>query len=290
MREIRILITGKNSYIGSSLKKYLHHLDGYNVNEVDVRKIDWEYFDFTEYDVILHLAAIVHQKKNSISEQMYFDVNYKLPVKIAKKAKEGNVNQFIFMSTMAVYGMNGDTKKEIRIDKQTKCNPRSYYAKSKFMAENHLSDLNNDKFKVAILRPPMVYGEGCKGNYQALKRLAKIPIVVFPKIDNKRSVISIENLVLFLKNVIDNQAEGIFLPQDGDFSSTKDLMLKLVKDEGNKIIITRLLNPVVNLLSVFKSDTINKVFGSLIYDKSTYHNFSPINVLENKNIIDLEVE
>ncbi|MBO1915018.1 NAD-dependent epimerase/dehydratase family protein, partial [Microvirga sp. 3-52] len=90
------------------------------------------------------------------------------------------------------------------IDMYTTPAPSNFYGDSKLQAENQIKSLNEDSFKVVILRPPMIYGKGSKGNYPKLAKAArKLP--VFPNIDNQRSMLHIDNLCEFMKLMIDNQ-------------------------------------------------------------------------------------
>src|SRR5699024_450683 len=105
---------------------------------------------------------------------------------------------------MSVYGLE-----EGVIDDNTPLNPTTHYGKSKLQAEEKINELNNNSFKVAIVRPPMIYGKGCKGNYQRLRRLALIT-PVFPYIDNKRSMIYIDNLRAFISILRDKTNHRVF--------------------------------------------------------------------------------
>ena len=128
--------------------------------------------DFSQYDVIFHVAAVVHMKEKPEMESLYLKVNRDLPIEVAIKAKNQGIKQFIFMSTMAVYGEDGKLDEEIVIGLNTASNPNTYYGKSKLLAEIELNKLNDDKFKVVTLRPPMVYGPNCTGNYARLQKFA----------------------------------------------------------------------------------------------------------------------
>ena len=160
----KVLITGKDSYIGDSVSRFC---DGYDVDIVDTVSSDWKNTDFSVYDAVVHVAAIVHKQKRKFSDEEYYEVNCDLAYDIAKKAKEAKVKQFVFLSTMSVYGvLNGV------ITKDTKTKPFNIYGESKLKAENKISTLIDDDFTVTIVRPPIVYGKGCKGNYVELSRFA----------------------------------------------------------------------------------------------------------------------
>ena len=255
----RILITGAESYIGTAFEKWASQYSGqYEIETIDVRSNAWEKKSFNSYDVVCHLAAIVHVKENNTD--MYFKVNRDLAFEIAKKAKEKGVEQFIFLSTMGVYG------DEIGfIDENTKPNPKTPYAQSKLEAEYLLNELADKNFNVTILRPPIVYGKGCRGNYLRLAKMAlKVPI--FPKVNNKRSMIYIDNLSEFMRLSIDNKLTGLYFPQNREYVNTTELVQIIAESHGKDLRVTSVLNPFVSLGTKL-SKTFGKVFGSFTYDK-----------------------
>lgn len=255
----KILITGTNSYIGTSFEKWVSKWpDKYKVNSIDVKTDEWKTKSFKGYDVVFHVAAIVHVNENDIDK--YFRVNRDLTIEIAKKAKHEGVNQFIFLSTMGVYGT------EIgRITIDTKPRPKTPYAKSKYEAEKLLKELNDDSFKVSTLRPPIVYGKDCKGNYPRLAKIVlKLPF--FPNIKNQRSMIYIDNLSEFIRLIIDYEVDGIFFPQNKDYVNTTELATIIARVHGKVLKTTKFLNLGINL-GLKLSKTLRKVFGSFVYDK-----------------------
>lgn len=255
-----ILITGKNSYIGTSLENWLmREPDKYKVDTVDMKDGSWKEKTFGSYDVVFHVAGIAHIKETSDNQDLYYKVNRDLAYETAQKAKRDGVEQFIFLSSMSVYGIENGV-----IDKSTPLEPNSAYGKSKIEAEDLIIKLQDNSFTVATLRPPMVYGKGCRGNYPRLAGLAlKTPI--FPNIDNKRSMIYIDNLSEFVKQLIDNRSDGLFFPQNAEYVNTSEMVGLIAKAHGKKIVMTKLFNPLLRLLNV---STVNKVFGDLVYDMS----------------------
>lgn len=255
----KILITGKNSYVGNQLADWLNkEPEKYTVVKESVRDGKWKEIDFSVFDVVVHVAGIAHIKETKKNEKMYYEVNRDLAYSIAKKAKFDGVKQFIFLSTMSVYGLKLGV-----IGKDTVLNPTNAYGKSKLEAEQLIGDLASESFKISIIRPPMVYGANCKGNYSKISRLAlKLPI--FPKVDNKRSMIYIDNLSEFVKQVINNKSAGVFFPQNAEYVNTSELVKLIAEVNGIKMKMTTVFNPLIKLLS-FK--VTNKVFGTLIYKK-----------------------
>lgn len=257
---MKILITGKNSYIGKSFITYLSNEfpDEYDVDELNVRGEEWKEIDFSPYDVLIHLAAIVHHKADD--PMLYQKVNVELACDIAGKAKKDSVSHFIFFSTMGVYGLNHG-----RVDQYSVVNPTTQYAKSKYEAEKRLSLLQSERFKLAILRPPFVYGENAVGNYEMLSKLAK-SVPFFPNISNQRSMIFIDNLSEFVRLVIENKRDGLLFPQNNDYVNTAVMVKEIAKANHKKVTLLSSLNPLVKL--VFKLGKVQKVFGSYTYDQT----------------------
>ncbi|MEQ6389253.1 NAD-dependent epimerase/dehydratase family protein [Bacillaceae bacterium S4-13-58] len=263
----KILITGKNSYVGMSLEKWLgNYPKSYLIDSISLRNDDWKEKDFSGYDVVLHVAGIAHIKETKENEDLYYKVNRDLAFEVAQKAKVEGVMQFIFLSSMSVYGIESGV-----INQDTPAKPKSNYGKSKLQAEELISVLEVECFKVAILRPPMIYGKGCKGNYIRLANIAvKTPI--FPDIDNKRSMIYIDNLSEFIKWIVDNCGRGLFFPQNSEYVTTTKMVKQIAKAHGKKIWLTRLFNPLFKIKK--NNSTVNKVFGNLVYEEtlSKYNN------------------
>lgn len=265
----KILITGANSYIGISFENYIkeNYCSDYTVDTVDMIDGTWREKDFSSYDCVYHVAGIAHSDNGKISaekEKLYRSVNTDLTVETAKKAKADGVKQFIFMSSAIVYGDSAPMGKQKMITKDTPVNPANCYGDSKVQAENGIRSLNDDNFKVVILRPPMIYGKGSKGNYPTLSRLAqKLP--VFPKVSNCRSMLYIDNLCEFVRLMIKNEEQGIFCPQNAEYSNTSELVHVIAEAHGKRIHLTKVMNwalPVARL----GTGLVDKAFGNLAYD------------------------
>ena len=269
----RILITGKDSYIGTSFEKWVRQWpEEYPIDTLDTKE-DWQSYDFSDYDVVFHVAGIAHVDAKANMEDLYYQVNRDLTIEAAKKAKAEGVKQFIFMSSIIVYGDSSKLGEKRVITKDTIPTPTNFYGNSKLQAEQGIQPLQDEHFKVVILRPPMIYGKGSKGNYPKLARLAqKTPI--FPDIENERSMLYIENLCEFIRLMIDNEARGIFFPQNKEYVKTTELVKTIAEVYGKKMRLTKVFNGLVRW--GFKEvPMINKVFGSLVYEKemSNYQDF-----------------
>jgi UDP-glucose 4-epimerase len=260
----RILITGINSYVGKSLETWLgNYPENYEVNSISLRNDSWKDLNFSKYDSVVHVAGIAHVSTDPNLEQMYYKVNRDLTIDVANKSKSDGVKQFIFMSSIIVYG---DSRSDMRvIDKDTVPIPSNFYGNSKLLAEEGIKPLENDDFKVVIVRPPMIYGSGSKGNYPKLSKLAQY-LPVFPEIENQRSMLHIDNLCEFLKIMIDNNESGLFFPQNKEYVKTSEMVSLISNVHGKKIKLTKIFNPVIRLLGR-RLGLINKVFGNLVYEK-----------------------
>ncbi|MDF2801498.1 MAG: putative UDP-sugar epimerase [Anaerocolumna sp.] len=260
----RILITGKNSYIGTTLENWvMREPDKYKVETVDMKGSSWKEKDFSEYDVVFHVAGIAHVSSDPKMEDLYYKVNRDLTIETAEKAKAEGVKQFIFMSSIIVYGDSSSSKRVI--DRNTIPTPSTFYGNSKLQAEEGIKHLETDDFKIAVLRPPMIYGKGSKGNYPRLSKLAK-KIPVFPDIDNERSMLHIDNLCEFIKVMIDYEESGLYFPQNKEYVKTSELVRTIAEVHRKKIIMTKIFNHVFKLM--FGIGIVNKVFGNLVYEKS----------------------
>lgn len=261
----KILITGANSYIGTSFERWIsQYSEDYFVETVNTRNNLWAEKDFSSYDVVFHVAGIAHVSADSKMETSYYRVNKELTIKVAKKAKVEGVKQFIFMSSIIVYGDSCNSKKVIDIS--TVPSPNNFYGSSKLQAEEGIKSLEDNKFKIVILRPPMIYGKGSKGNYPKLAKIAcKLPI--FPDINNERSMLHIDNLCEFIRLIIDNEERGLFFPQNSEYVKTSEMVKLIAEVHGKKIRLVKVFNGIIKMMSN-KSILINKVFGNLVYDHS----------------------
>ncbi len=256
---MKVIIVGKTSYVGTNVRDFLVK-KGFDVNMVSARN-GIKNIDFSGVDVVIHCAAIVHKKERKKEDKLkYMSVNKTLADETAKKAKSQGVSQFIFLSSMSLYGNTCQT-----IHKNTKTSPgNSMYALSKKMAEDILlENASDDNFIVTILRPPMIYGKNCPGNYRRLSAfIKKYPF--FPKINNKKSLLYIENLSFFIYQLIENKSGGIFRPMDKEYVSTSYMAEVIAKASGKKIKLSALLGFMIKHTQWI--NIVKKAFGSLYYD------------------------
>lgn len=325
----RILITGMNSYIGNAVERYLMEYNArqgrehYRVDKLSLRGEDWERYAMGSYDAIIHVAGLAHADVGRVSEEekeLYYKINTELTCQVAQKAKEEGVSQFIYLSSVIVYGDSAPLGKTKHITASTMPKPAGFYGDSKLQAERRLQDIaampvfaprddgkpvdydrqrdaqqtgswadydrqrdaqqtgdwaDDDRqeaekvFQVAIVRMPMVYGKGCKGNFPVLEKMAeKLP--VFPNVMNERSMLYVENLAEFLRLLIEMGKGGLFFPQNAEYVTTAQLVAQIAEAKGRKIKLLSVCNPLVNLCASMPGKIgamTHKAFGSLTIDK-----------------------
>lgn len=272
----RVLITGAGSYIGQSLIAYAkkYYSENFEIDELDMMGDAWRECDFSNYDIVYHVAGIAHADVGNVSEEIkekYYAVNTDLTVEVAQKVKAEKVKEFIFMSSMIVYGESAPYGKKKVIDEHTVPAPANFYGDSKLQADVAVRELADDSFKVIVLRPPMIYGRGSKGNYPVLAKLAK-KFPVFPEADNERSMLYIENLCEFLCQVmlVDRikQNATVLIPQNAEWTNTTVMVEEIAKVSGKNIAIMKALKPAVAMTGKLPGKIggmTNKAFGNNCY-------------------------
>ena len=262
----RVLITGANSYVGTNIENWLKKTpEEFVVDTVSTFNDEWKKADFTRYDVVFHVAGIAHVDAKKKMEPLYRKVNTGLTLEIAEWAKKHGIKQFIFMSSSIVYKESKSLKPTI-INKDTVPTPNGFYGDSKLQADLGLQKMESDSFKVCIIRPPMIYGPNCKGNFM---RLAKLGTVTpfFPNFKNGRSMLYIDNLAEFVKQAILHELSGIYHPQNKEYACSVDVIKSFAKLNNHKLHVWRWLNIFVYLGSPFIV-SINKVFADYKIDMS----------------------
>lgn len=267
----KVLITGAGSYIGESFADYAAmHYPNLSIDTVDMVDGTWRARDIFGYDTVVHMAGIAHSDVGRADEEIkkkYYDINTKLAIETAQKAKKSGVSQFVFMSSMIVYGDSDPYGKTKVIDEHTLPSPANFYGDSKWQADQAVRKLGDDRFHVAVLRPPMIYGRGSKGNYPLLAKLARI-LPVFPDVDNQRSMLYIDNFCEFLCLLVLSGERGIYFPQNAEYGKTSDIVKIINEIADRKIKVTKLLNPIVKVASYIPgkvSRLVNKSFGNNVY-------------------------
>ena len=256
----KILITGAGSYIGTSFAAYAGaHYPDWQVDTLDLLDENWRERSFAGYDSVFHVAGIAHEKETKENEPLYYKVNRDLAVEVCERAKREGAGQFVFLSSMSVYGVDHG-----RITKETPPAPVTHYGRSKLQAEQGIAPLEDENFKVCVLRPPMVYGKGCRGNFSSMLRLVrKLPI--FPRAKNERSMLHIDNLCCFLCMRMKEERGGLFFPQNSEYMNPSQMAIWIGEALGKKRRISRLLGLGARMLRPVVPAA-DKAFGTLIYE------------------------
>lgn len=260
------------------LKEYSLSQGGpqYQVDTVSQRNEEWKKVDFGKYDTIFHVTGIAHADVAKVTEAekaTYYRINCELAVETAQKAKVEGVNQFIYMSSIIVYGESASIGKKKRISKDTEPAPANFYGDSKRQAELRLQELQDNRFQVALVRSPFLYGRGCKGNYVQLAKMArKLP--VFPALKNERSMLYIENFCEFIRLLTERGCGGVFYPQNREYSSTDEIVKAIADCHGKKIRLCKWMNPFVRLAAICPGKVgalAKKAFGNISYAQEISH-------------------
>lgn len=270
-----ILIAGANSYIGTSLERYLMEYNAsqgrelYRVDTISQRNSQWESYDFHGYDAVFQASGIAHADTGAVSREqqaLYYQVNCDLAAATARRAQEAGVGLFLYPSSIIVYGDSAPYGKNRVITPETPADTPHFYGDSKIRAERELSGLD---MQVAILRLPMVYGRDSKGNYPLLAKLAdKLPF--FPDVQNQRSMIYIENLCEFIRQRIEEGQGGLYFPQNPEYTNTSRMVQEIAAAHGKNVRLLKIMNPLVALASRMPGKIgamTNKAFGSLVYER-----------------------
>lgn len=264
---MNILIVGKDSYIGNHIDEWLTS-KGHQINQLDVLTDEWKSFDYSPYDSIVHVAGIVH-RPDCNDWELYKRVNTDMPIEIAKMSKAQGVKQYVYFSTMGVYYADKSLDGCI-IDENTPLQKEgnSMYGKSKLMAEEGLQKLQDDTFEVAFVRPPSVYGKGCKGGY--ITGFAKIAryLIIKPKayVNAIQSFIYIDNLAECVRLIVENNLNGVFCPQDNEIPNANRLLEVICNGIGQKYYESTFLGWCLRLVSFIP--LVKKAYGGIAYSRT----------------------
>lgn len=270
----KVMLVGIGGYIGGKFTEYIKkHYSDWKVDAVDSMNRKWADADFRGYDAVYNVSGLAHANARQGSEELYYQVNGQLPIDVATKAKEEGVPLFVQMSSQIVYGDMSGIGEEKLITAETIPSEPTIYGKSKMMAERGLQKLVDDTFQVAIMRPPLIYSEYARDNFPRLVNFAK-KMPIFPKLENKQSMVYVDNLCELVKLVIENNLGGTYYPQQECYIETSKIVADIAKAVGNKMWQTRIFNPALRLLGkVPQLGFIHKAFGSIAYDMDLSNHF-----------------
>ncbi len=267
-----VLITGAGSYIGKSFTGYCEsHYPNIRCTSIDMVDGSWRDYDFSGFDTVFHVAGIAHADVGRVllsAQEEYYKINTDLAIETAKKAKAAGCAQFIFMSSMIVYGGQD------YVTEYTEPKPLNFYGNSKWLADKGIRFLASEveekgSFKVATLRPPMIYGKGSKGNYRRLSSLAK-QMPCFPAVDNRRSMLYIDNFCEFVSLLMLSGESGVYFPQNREYSNTGELVKLIRAAHGKKVRLSKALAVGAKMAERMPirrmREQVGKAFASSYYD------------------------
>ena len=270
----KVILVGIGGYIGGKFTEYINkNYPDWQIDAVDSMNRKWAEADFTGYDAVYNVSGLAHANARQGSEELYYQVNGQLPIDVATKAKAEGVPLFVQMSSQIVYGDMSGLGEEKMLTPETVPAEPTVYGKSKMMAERGLQKLVDDKFQVAIMRPPLIYSEYARDNFPRLVNFAK-KMPIFPKLKNKQSMVYVDNLCELIKLIIENNKGGIYYPQQECYIEISKIVKDIADAVGNKMWQTRIFNPALRLLSkVPQLGFIHKAFGSIAYDMEMSNHF-----------------
>lgn len=255
---MKVIIFGAGSYIGNHYRDALL-AKGHNVVCVDAMKVKPAEVDFNGVNTVINVAGIAHIKITPDMEGLFYKVNTHLAIDLCKVARTHGVKQYIYMSSMNVFG---DTTE--RIYSREQVNPKNFYGKSKWLADKKIHELETDDFKVASVRPPVVYGKGCKGNFGLLVKLSKL-FFIFPSFKNIKSMIYIDNLSNFMCELVKNGDSGYFHPQNASHTNIAEIIKDVRAAMGKKTLIIPGFGWAVKLMMKL-SHKADRAFADDFYD------------------------
>jgi UDP-glucose 4-epimerase len=277
-----VLVTGASGFVGRhvvpalaregwSVRRAVRSPEGMD-DEVVIETIgpetDWQ-AALQGVDAVVHLAARVHHKHEEHAVQLYRNVNIAGTLHLARSAATAGVRQFIFVSTVLVHGRSNEGRAPFSEDDIL--TPRGLYGMSKAAAEAGLKTLARDSaMKISVIRPPLVYGAGAKGNFALLTRAVNLGLPLpFAAIHNHRAFLAVQNLSSFILRRLSHPDPTsnyeIFLVADKEQVSTPEFIERLAKAAGKN---SRLFGMPPDLLSTLLSvmgrqDTHDSLIGSL---------------------------
>jgi nucleoside-diphosphate-sugar epimerase len=280
-----VLVTGASGFVGRHLAPALAR-EGWavrravrrpsgNGEEVVIQSIgpatDWQ-TALTGVDAVVHLAARVHHQNEEHAVTLYQDVNVEGTLHLARSAANAGTRHFIFVSTVLVHGRSNDGRGPF--SEADTLTPRGLYGMSKATAEAGLKALTEQcDMHVTVVRPPLVYGSGAKGNFALLANAVKrgIPLP-FATINNHRAFLSVENLTSFISwrlSKPDGKFE-VFLVADAEQVSTPEFVERIAQAAGTRARLFPMPTPVLSALLKMsgRQDAHDSLIGSLELDLS----------------------
>lgn len=287
---MRVLVTGASGFVGATLVEYLSKIADVSVvamvrstRDVCVKaNVEFRVAEISsagkiaifldDIDVVVHTAGRAHIMNESSSDPLaeFRQVNTEGTLNLARHAEISGVKRFIFLSTIKVLGDKTSPGQPFKNDDPF--NPQDPYSISKVEAEMGLNLIGEaNGMEIVIIRPPLVYGQGVKGNFAGLLKLARVPIPLpFGAIENKRSLVSVENLADLIAVCCNHPMakNQTFLISDEEDMSTPVLFSRIAEAGDRKAYIFRFPT---TLISIFldllgKRGIYDRLCGSMQVD------------------------
>lgn len=280
---LKVGVTGGNGFIG---KRIVNTLKNEGIDVVSLQRskesdssVEIRYFDLKlketinknlliDLDIVIHIAGLAHD--NFASEKQHNDINYEATKNLFNLAKLSSVKKFIFISTVAVYGLDSCSTP---IDVNTITNPKTPYAKAKLMSESYILDDNETDIIVSVIRLPLVCGENAPGNFGFLEKISKTKLPLpFGITENKRSTVSVELVANVLLDAVKKleKYNGLQILADSPPVSTKEMIVKLRKRHSispNLIPIPKFIMKTI-LSIIGKKKVYNQLYEDLVFISS----------------------
>lgn len=262
----KVIVVGEHGYVSTTFQKYIREQKkDMTLTVISSRDHKWEQVDFHGYDAVFNASGLAHTNAKQGTEQDYMDVNGRLPGELARKAKREGVKIFVSISSNIVYGDFADIGTPFLISDKTEPKPTGIYGRSKILGEQTAFAEETDDFHVAVIRPPLIYGETAPGNFALLAKFA-LRTPIFPDIYNEQSMIYIDNLCELIYLIIENNDRGMFYPQEREYIHTCQLVHDIARAAGHSIWMTKLFNPLLKLGSPYLR-FIQRSMGNMAYVK-----------------------
>lgn len=275
----RCLVTGSTGFVGHALTTHLGATDhdvliwprtaSFDLASIAKMPASSEWIEqLQNIDAVIHLAGLAHQSRGVQNNSRYFQINRDGTLNLAAAAQAAGVKRFIFLSSAKVFGEGGGSIYR----ESTNPSPQDAYAQSKWQAEQQLMERFSTSMEIVILRPPLVYGLDAKANFARLMKLAQLPIPLpFAGIDNKRSMIGIDNLIDLIQLCLTSSAAAgkTLLCADAQPYSLPDIVTAIRCSIDRKPHLFRMPSPILtgfkNLLGTAASA---RLFGDFQMDCS----------------------
>ncbi|MBO4213224.1 MAG: NAD-dependent epimerase/dehydratase family protein [Clostridia bacterium] len=257
----KVLVTGTLGLSKLASDRFAAESD-FSASNLDLWGDSWKSADLSGYDALIHVVGVT--PGSAKSDEDYENVNVKLTEELAKRAKAAGIRQFVFISSMAVYGVEQRMNaSDGTVTENTPCHPTSEYGKSKLRAEEILSAMSDETFSVASIRVPSIYGKGRTEYLDQFKYLAdKLPRIPDAFRGLYKSAICVDNLCELIFLIVKNGSDGVFCPDDGEISTV--MFCRAIYPQKK---LSRFIGKGIEIL-LGKNERIRDYYGAVCYSRS----------------------